>query len=103
MQYMTSLSSMADLPLSTHPVEVMTRRLTHAYPIYLDGYDAHFQVLDAWARGLPNLLTYGRQGLFAHDNTHHALAMAYAAVECAIVAAAWVKYRAGAGGLAAQP
>ena len=25
---------------------------------------------------------FGRQGLFAHDNTHHALAMAYAAVDC---------------------
>jgi hypothetical protein len=27
-------------------------------------------------------VTFGRQGLFAHDNTHHALAMAYAAVDC---------------------
>jgi protoporphyrinogen oxidase len=72
----------ADLPIPAQPVEVMTRRLTHAYPIYLEGYDAHFQVLDTWASGLPDLLSYGRQGLFAHDNTHHALAMAYAAAEC---------------------
>ena len=28
------------------------------------------------------LLTFGRQGLFAHDNTHHALATAHAAVDC---------------------
>jgi len=28
------------------------------------------------------VLTLGRQGLFAHDNTHHTLAMAYAAVGC---------------------
>ncbi len=28
------------------------------------------------------ILSFGRQGLFAHDNTHHALAMARAAVEC---------------------
>ena len=27
-------------------------------------------------------MTFGRQGLFAHDNTHHALAMAYALDEC---------------------
>jgi hypothetical protein len=27
-------------------------------------------------------LTFGRQGLFAHDNTHHALATAYAAADC---------------------
>ena len=39
-------------------------------------------MLDAWSESMPGLLTYGRQGLFAHDNTHHALAMAYAAVEC---------------------
>jgi len=28
------------------------------------------------------LLTFGRQGLFAHDNTHHALFMAYSAADC---------------------
>jgi hypothetical protein len=27
-------------------------------------------------------LTLGRQGLFAHDNTHHTLATAYAANDC---------------------
>ena len=27
-------------------------------------------------------MTFGRQGLFAHDNTHHALAMAYALDGC---------------------
>ncbi|MCI0664368.1 MAG: hypothetical protein L0220_25195 [Acidobacteria bacterium] len=32
--------------------------------------------------GFPPLLTFGRQGLFAHDNTHHALYMAYAAADC---------------------
>jgi hypothetical protein len=31
---------------------------------------------------LPQLVTFGRQGLFAHDNTHHALAMAYGAAQC---------------------
>jgi hypothetical protein len=33
---------------------------------------------------VPNLLVYGRQGLFAHDNTHHALYMAYAATDCLV-------------------
>ncbi|MBK7284263.1 MAG: hypothetical protein IPI83_07680 [Sphingomonadales bacterium] len=28
------------------------------------------------------MLTFGRQGLFAHDNTHHALATAHGAVDC---------------------
>jgi protoporphyrinogen oxidase len=65
------------------PESVVVRRLEHAYPIYAAGYERHFAALDAWAAAQPGLLTFGRQGLFAHDNTHHALAMAWAA------AAAW--------------
>ena len=38
--------------------------------------------MDEWLNGLTGLLTYGRQGLFAHDNTHHAMEMAYAASDC---------------------
>jgi hypothetical protein len=38
--------------------------------------------LDQWLSQVDGLLTFGRQGLFAHDNTHHALYMAYAAVDC---------------------
>ena len=54
------------------------RRLPFAYPIYQTGYEAPFTALDEWAASLPRFLTFGRHGLFAHDNTHHALAMAYA-------------------------
>jgi protoporphyrinogen oxidase len=72
----------AGLPLARPPVAVHVRRLGQAYPIYLNGYERPFGVLDDWAGSLPNLLVYGRQGLFAHDNTHHALYMAYAAVHC---------------------
>ncbi|MEX2048826.1 MAG: FAD-dependent oxidoreductase [Gemmatimonadota bacterium] len=74
--------SRAGVPLPVPATDVLTRRLTHAYPIYLHGYEAAFQVVDRWASTLPRLLSYGRQGLFAHDNTHHALAMAYAAADC---------------------
>ena len=63
------------------PVEVVTRRLPSAYPIYDVGYDRAFAALDDWASEQPRLLTFGRQGLFAHDNTHHAFAMAWAAAE----------------------
>ncbi len=71
----------AGLP-SARPVAVHVKRLRHAYPVYLTGYESHFDTLDAWASRQPRLLTFGRQGLFAHDNTHHALFMAYSAVEC---------------------
>ena len=72
----------AGVPLPAAFTDVLTRRLTHAYPIYLRGYETAFETVDGWASTLPRLLSYGRQGLFAHDNTHHALAMAYAAADC---------------------
>ncbi len=37
--------------------------------------------MDRWLLGLDGFLSFGRQGLFAHDNTHHAFAMAYAAAD----------------------
>jgi protoporphyrinogen oxidase len=70
------------IPLPAEPVSSFVRRLPQAYPIYRRGYEDAFGPLDLWIGEQANLLTYGRQGLFAHDNTHHALAMAYAAVEC---------------------
>lgn len=69
----------AGLP-AAEPSEVRVERLPFAYPIYLTGYERHFAVLDAWASSHERILTFGRQGLFAHDNAHHALAMAWDAV-----------------------
>jgi protoporphyrinogen oxidase len=87
----------AELPLARPPVAVSVRRLAQAYPIYRQGYEVPLGVLDRWAEGLPRFLSYGRQGLFAHDNTHHALFMAYAAVEClagpVFDDARWEEYR----------
>jgi protoporphyrinogen oxidase len=71
-----------NLPIRAAVLKVTTRRLPAAYPIYRRGYEAPFQRLDNWIAGLDRVLTFGRQGLFAHDNTHHALAMAYSAVDC---------------------
>jgi protoporphyrinogen oxidase len=72
----------ADLPVRVPVRQVTARRLSHAYPIYTRDYRRHFDVLDHWVAGIDGLLTLGRQGLFAHDNTHHTLAMAYAASAC---------------------
>jgi protoporphyrinogen oxidase len=87
----------AGLPLARPPIAVLTRRLRQAYPLYLNGYEKAFATLDGWADTLPSLLTFGRQGLFAHDNTHHALSMAYAAAECLSATgfdrAKWRSYR----------
>ena len=64
---------------AAQPQEVEVRRIPFAYPVYRAGYEDAFATLDAWAAAQPRLLTFGRQGLFAHVNTHHALAMARAA------------------------
>jgi protoporphyrinogen oxidase len=61
---------------------VEARRLPHAYPLYTRGYRAAFDAMDSWIGRIDGLVTFGRQGLFAHDNTHHTMAMAYELVDC---------------------
>jgi protoporphyrinogen oxidase len=63
-------------------LDIVVRRLPQAYPIYTRDFFEHFQAIDSYLEGLEGVLTFGRQGLFAHDNTHHALRMGYAAAEC---------------------
>lgn len=90
--------SRCGLPIQSKLMQVATRRLAYAYPIYHRGYEEAFATLDEWVSRLDRALTFGRQGLFAHDNTHHALAMAYAAVDCLSESgefdlARWADYR----------
>lgn len=69
------------LPVTVPVRRTETRRLSHAYPVYDLDFQEHFDKIDQWLLGLEGLLVFGRQGLFAHDNTHHAFAMAYAAAD----------------------
>jgi len=69
------------LPVKAKVRATYTRRLPAAYPVYDRGFQPDFETLDRYIDGMKGLLTYGRQGLFAHDNTHHALAMAHGAVD----------------------
>ena len=72
----------ASLPVEAKVRRVTTRRLRQAYPVYVRGYENNLAVADQWLGKIEGLLTFGRQGLFVHDNTHHALYMAKAAAEC---------------------
>jgi protoporphyrinogen oxidase len=74
--------AVAGIPIRAPVRDVVTRRLRQAYPIYRRGYEETFARLDGWLGGIDGLLTFGRQGLFAHDNTHHALYMGYCAADC---------------------
>lgn len=87
------------LPVKVPVRRCETRRLGQAYPVYDVGYEANFAVMDDWLTSLDGLLSFGRQGLFAHDNTHHAFAMAYRAAEVLrpdgeLDRAAWAAHRA---------
>jgi protoporphyrinogen oxidase len=72
----------AGIPIRTSIRKIVIRRLPHAYPIYKRGFEVDLAQVDNWLGQFENLVTFGRQGLFAHDNAHHALYMAYCAVDC---------------------
>ena len=88
----------AGIPIRASIRKVVTRRLAHAYPIYKLGFEVDLAQVDDWVGQFENLVTFGRQGLFAHDNAHHALYMAYCAINCMQTAGdfqwdRWQKYR----------
>jgi protoporphyrinogen oxidase len=69
-----------DLPCPT-PAHVEIKVVPRAYPVYRVGFEPLLAALDEWASSQPRMLTFGRQGLFVHDNAHHAMAMAWAAAD----------------------
>ncbi len=98
-QHLCSWLASVGLPVRAPVRRVVTRRLGYAYPVYDRTFEPAFRTMDDWVTSVSGLLTFGRQGLFAHDNTHHALAMAHAAVDCLDAAghfdqARWRSYRA---------
>lgn len=66
-----------------------SRRIPEAYPSYPAGWRARFEGVDRWLTRVPGLVTLGRQGLFVHDNTHHAMEMGAAAARCFDPATGW--------------
>jgi protoporphyrinogen oxidase len=86
------------LPVTAKVRRTVTRRLPFAYPVYDRNFEPALDLMVDWVGEVQGLLTFGRQGLFAHDNTHHALAMAHAAVDCighdgGFDARKWQQYR----------
>ena len=76
------------------------RRIARCYPSYTGTYAADLARLEAWTGGLDRVLTFGRQGLFTPDNTHHALHMGWEAqavvqADGTIDRAAWARHREG--------
>jgi protoporphyrinogen oxidase len=72
----------AGIPWRGDVTRIEVRRLRQAYPVYARGFGERLSRVAGWLGGLHRFVTLGRQGLFVHDNTHHTLAMAYAAAKC---------------------
>ena len=71
------------------PVDVVIRRLPNAYPIYGVGFERELATLDEWVTSQARVVSFGRGGLFAHDNTHHALAEGFAAADALNIDGSW--------------
>ncbi len=82
-------------PLVHHVV-----RLPCVYPVYRRGFAEQLVALESAIGAHSRVVTFGRSGLFTPDNTHHALAMAWAAVDAvrpdgSFDRATWAAARAG--------
>ncbi len=70
------------LPVSQKIRKAFTKKLPFVYPVYDRNFELAFEKLDAFVSQQPGLISLGRQGLFAHDNTHHTIETANAACDC---------------------
>jgi protoporphyrinogen oxidase len=69
--------------------EVFSRRKKAIYPVYRRGFEGHLEKVESYISDLPGVVTLGRQGLFAHDNTHHAITMGLRAADCMLRDGKW--------------
>ncbi len=72
------------IPLEKHGLlqreeveEYHTQRLKHAYPRFRMGYEKKLETILNYMDTVPNLLTFGRQGLFSYTNVDDALWMGF--------------------------
>ena len=68
------------LPVDTRAV--FRFLVPNAYPIYHLGYEQIKRNYHNMVSDIKGLISFGRCGLFVHDNIHHTMAMAYEAVRC---------------------
>jgi protoporphyrinogen oxidase len=72
----------AGLPVRCLVKAAFAKRITHAYPVCDLEYEKNLSALETYLQKIPGLVSLGRQGLFIHDNIHHAFQMAHAASAC---------------------
>jgi protoporphyrinogen oxidase len=75
------IESLAATGLAVDPIASEVTRVEALYPIYTLDYAQRIATVERWFDDeIAQVVPFGRQALFAHDNTHHGLAMAKAAV-----------------------
>ncbi len=65
------------------------KRKSNIYPVYDLSFRENTAPLESWASSLEGLVTFGRQGLFVHDNTHHTIEVGMAAANCLETDLSW--------------
>lgn len=74
----TVLSTLGPLGFDFPPLAgAEVRRIPKCYPVYSGDYRRSQAVVETWADDQARLLPFGRQALFATDNTHHVLEMGW--------------------------
>lgn len=58
------------------------RRKKNIYPVYDLNFSSSLDIIELHLRTFKRIISLGRQGLFVHDNTHHAIRMGIAAADC---------------------
>jgi protoporphyrinogen oxidase len=74
---------------AVRPFAVEVRRLAAVYPVLRRGDVERLAAVHRWVDSLPAVVTLGRGGLFAHDNTHHVLVLAREAAACLGAGGSW--------------
>ncbi len=77
----------AGLIQKAHVYDYFSRAIQHAYPTYEVGFEKRMGAIMGWINQVPNLLTYGRQGLFTYTNSNHSIDMGF---RSAAYADAWL-------------
>jgi len=75
-------------PQNTNSLEC---RKGNVYPVYNLEFEDHLGIIEQHLYTYDKIVTLGRQGLFVHDNTHHAMEMGIAAADCLSYDVIWNK------------
>ncbi len=60
----------------------VVKRMRNIYPVYDHAFSRNLSKVEEFLTRYSRMVSYGRQGLFVHDNTHHTMEMGVAAADC---------------------